>query len=180
MPRIYHGLIVSILLFLVGTNYLWMRHSVQRGRNDAIPTVGDGAGLDGTVALRPDVAYRPRQVVMDPGGFGLVQFAVPRWKADATLEDLAGRWHHAGQRGIKAIDEKLKDPRLSVRDELLLRCAQGQPVELRRRSRVGLSAADAASVEGRAGQRSGADVDGDDCLSSGHHGGCDWGRTRTA
>ena len=62
-------------------------------------------------AAPPEPKYRPRQQV-DTNGFVSLVKRLPRWKPDASLEEIGNIWRGAGYREIKKIDDRLSDPKL--------------------------------------------------------------------
>jgi hypothetical protein len=62
--------------------------------------------------------YNARILAVDISGFSILGATVPRWKPDASLEEISKLWGGAGYRALLKIDGELVDP--ALRDETRL------------------------------------------------------------
>jgi hypothetical protein len=91
-------------------------------RSGAAASGGGAAGAAGNSSKRPAAqprAYAERQII-DSGGFGSVTGRLKRWRADASLEEIAESWKGEIPRNMARIDRGLADPNLNDLERLQL------------------------------------------------------------
>jgi hypothetical protein len=52
------------------------------------------------------IQYLPRSMALDTGGYFTVEANVQPWKPDATLQEIADLWRHAGSRILDTLDQQ--------------------------------------------------------------------------
>ena len=115
------GLAAAILLVGLGL-WLFRVHPATGVATKRVQpvTVGIEAADEPSRPFLPGVDYRPHRIVLDPSGFGAVEYLVSPWKPEATLAEIAGRWDRLGYRGIEDADRRLSDPKLTRQDKVSL------------------------------------------------------------
>jgi hypothetical protein len=109
--------VVVMALFLLGLKKLYLGASAL-GRIGKISGTSEGAERLGGL----QEGYRPRIPVVDVSGFMAITAILPRWKPDASLEEISNQWRRPGLRAIVEVDRELGDATKSaeVRMTLLL------------------------------------------------------------
>ncbi len=106
--------VISVALAIGLGTWTYVRRSSRPVRGNRAPLAAGTSKSGG--GLRP--GYGTRQAAIDNSGFLIVSSMLPKWKPEASLQEISEIWRGAGYRAILELDKRLADPAQSDEDRV--------------------------------------------------------------